>query len=62
MAGRWIERQGAPSEGVNSRAKERQRGEGEEDGGRRGHRQAGDRHTGRVRERKTDKESEIEVG
>lgn len=25
-------------------------------------RQAGDRHTGRVRERKTDKESEIEVG
>lgn len=37
-------------------------GGGEEDGGRRGHRQAGDRHTGRVRERKTDKESEIEVG
>lgn len=60
MAGRWIERQGAPSEGVNSRAKERQRGEREEDRGRRG--QAGDRHTGRVRERKTDKESEIEVG
>lgn len=27
-----------------------------------GGRQAGDRHTGRVRERKTDKESEIEVG
>lgn len=65
MAGRWIERQGAPSEGVNSRAKERKRGRGrvrEGGGGRQAGRQAGDRHTGRVRERKTDKESEIEAG